>query len=170
MAGALAYAHRLGIVHRDIKPENILLSDGNALVADFGIAKAISASRDGESESDARRSSTLTAAGTSLGTPMYMAPEQAVGGVVDHRADLYALGVVGYEMLAGRAPFEGRSRAAAPRCPCDPDPRADSAMPRQRASRHWARLVMQLLEKNPADRPAVGRRGAAAARRRCRMR
>ena len=152
VAGALAYAHRLGIVHRDIKPENILLSDGNALVADFGIAKAISASRDGESESDARRSSTLTAAGTSLGTPMYMAPEQAVGGTVDHRADLYAVGVVGYEMLAGRAPFEGRSpqqlMAAHATQPPEPIARFRTSVPAALGG-----LVMQLLEKNPADRP-----------------
>jgi serine/threonine-protein kinase len=108
VASALAYAHRLAVVHRDVKPANILLSDGGAVVADFGIAKAIHASREAAGD-DARRPSTLTAAGTSLGTPAYMAPEQAAGDAVDHRADLYALGVVLYEMLAGRPPFEGRS-------------------------------------------------------------
>jgi eukaryotic-like serine/threonine-protein kinase len=149
-AGALAYAHRTGIVHRDIKPENILLSDGSALVADFGIAKAISASL--ASEGDAEAPATLTATGMSLGTPVYMAPEQAVGGVVDHRADLYALGVVAYEMLAGQAPFEGRTaqQLLAAHATQAPEPIA-----RRRASVPPALggLVMQLLEKNPADRP-----------------
>ena len=151
VASALAYAHRSTIVHRDIKPENILMSDGGAVVADFGIAKAISASRDG-AEGDAPRPSTLTATGFSLGTPVYMAPEQAVGGTVDHRADLYALGVVAYEMLAGRAPFEGRSpqqlmAAHATQLP-EPIARYRSSVPSRLAA-----LVMQLLEKNPADRP-----------------
>jgi serine/threonine protein kinase/Tol biopolymer transport system component len=149
VAGALGYAHRLGIVHRDVKPENILLSDGGAVVADFGIAKAISASLD---DGDTRRSSTLTATGTSLGTPVYMAPEQAVGGAVDHRADLYALGVVGYEILAGQAPFEGRTaqQLLAAHATQAPEPVA-----RRRASvpPSLGALIMQLLEKNPADRP-----------------
>jgi eukaryotic-like serine/threonine-protein kinase len=152
VAGALAYAHRTGVVHRDVKPENILLSDGGAVVADFGIAKAISASREGDGDGDARRSSTLTAAGTSLGTPAYMAPEQATGDVVDHRADLYALGVVGYEMLAGWAPFEGRTaqQLLAAHATETPEPIA-----RRRASvpPRLGALIMRLLEKNPADRP-----------------
>ena len=152
IASALAYAHRAGIVHRDIKPENILLSDGGAVVADFGIAKAIRASREGFAEEDLRRSSTLTAAGTSLGTPAYMAPEQGAGDPVDHRADLYALGVVTYEMLAGRAPFDGRAarQMMAAHATESPDP-----LVRRRASvpSHLGALVMQLLEKNPPDRP-----------------
>jgi serine/threonine-protein kinase len=149
-AGALAYAHRQGIVHRDIKPENILLSDGSALVTDFGIAKAISASL--ASDGDSATPTTLTATGISLGTPVYMAPEQAVGGAVDHRADLYALGVVAYEMLAGQAPFEGRTAqqllaAHATQTP-EPVERRRASVPPVLGS-----LVMQLLEKNPADRP-----------------
>src|SRR5829696_9699457 len=107
-ASALAYAHAQGIVHRDIKPENILLSHGGAVVADFGIAKAISASIEADGADGVHRS-TLTAAGTSLGTPAYMSPEQASGDIVDHRSDLYALGVVAYELLAGRPPFQGRN-------------------------------------------------------------
>jgi serine/threonine-protein kinase len=157
VADALAYAHAQGVVHRDIKPENILLSHGgSAVVADFGIAKAISASRDAarleEGDANVRRSSTLTAAGTSLGTPTYMAPEQAVGGTVDHRADLYALGVVAYELLAGRPPFDGRGaqQLLAAHAIETPEPivRRRPTVPSALAS-----LVMRLLEKNPADRP-----------------
>jgi eukaryotic-like serine/threonine-protein kinase len=101
---ALAYAHKHGVVHRDIKPENILLSEGAAVVTDFGIAKALSASR----EEGRISGGTLTQAGTSLGTPAYMAPEQVAGDPnVDHRADIYALGCVAYELLAGHPPFHG---------------------------------------------------------------
>src|SRR5215213_4944660 len=151
-ASALAYAHAQGVVHRDIKPENILLSHGGAVVADFGIAKAISASIAVDGDDGTRRSSTLTAAGTSLGTPAYMAPEQAAGDVVDHRADLYALGVVVYEMLCGRAPFEGRTaqQLLAAHATQAPEP-----VERRRASvpHALAALTMRLLEKHPADRP-----------------
>src|SRR3954464_14165200 len=104
VVGALAYAHGTGIVHRDVKPENILLSHGGAVVADFGIAKAISASRESGGDGPDRGSSRLTEVGTSLGGPAYMSPEQAVAGAVEHRADLYALGVVGNEMLRGQPP------------------------------------------------------------------
>ncbi|HEY7635325.1 MAG TPA: serine/threonine-protein kinase, partial [Gemmatimonadales bacterium] len=97
VAQALEYAHREGVVHRDIKPENVLLSEGQALVADFGVARALGAA--GEEA--------LTGTGMALGTPAYMAPEQASAGQVDARTDVYALGCVLYEMLAGEPPFTG---------------------------------------------------------------
>ena len=152
VAGALAYAHRQRVVHRDVKPENILLAEGGAVVTDFGIAKAIAAARDGDDEQAVRRSATLTSAGTSLGTPAYMAPEQGAGDAVDHRADLYALGVVAYEMLAGAPPFRGRTAqqlfaAHAAQLP-DAIERHRPATPPALAT-----LVMCLLEKQPADRP-----------------
>jgi serine/threonine-protein kinase len=152
VSSALAYAHRAGIVHRDVKPENILLSHGGAVVADFGIAKAISASRAADGDDAERRSITLTSAGTSLGTPAYMAPEQAAGDAVDHRTDLYALGVVAYEMLAGRPPFEGRNarQLLAAHATEVPDPIATR---RPAVTQALGALVMQLLEKHPADRP-----------------
>ena len=150
-ASALAYAHAQGIVHRDIKPENILLSHGGAVVADFGIAKAISASIEADGADGVHRS-TLTAAGTSLGTPAYMSPEQASGDIVDHRSDLYALGVVAYELLAGRPPFEGRNAqqllsAHATQTP-EPIHRRRATVPEALGT-----LTMRLLEKHPADRP-----------------
>ena len=107
LLSALSYAHRRGVVHRDMKPENILLSEHDALVADFGIAKALNASKIGTS------SAVLTVAGMAMGTPAYMSPEQAAADPdVDERADLYAIGVIAYEMLAGTHPFRGRTSRA----------------------------------------------------------
>ena len=98
VAGALSYAHARGVVHRDVKPENIFIEDGTgrALLADFGIAR-----------SDEHESMTLT--GTALGTPFYMSPEQVEGGTLDGRSDLYSLGLVAWEMLTGRRPWDGES-------------------------------------------------------------
>lgn len=99
VAAALDYAHARQIVHRDIKPENILFRDGRAVVADFGVARALD-----RSATDA----TLSSSGISLGTPRYMSPEQGIDGrSVDHRSDIYALGCVTYEMLTGEPPFDG---------------------------------------------------------------
>jgi hypothetical protein len=96
---ALAFAHRLGVIHRDIKPENILLEAGHAVMADFGISKAL------------RESGTMTSVGTAVGTPAYMAPEQATGDpTTDHRADLYSVGVLAFEMLTGAPPFTGSAQ------------------------------------------------------------
>ncbi len=97
VAFALDHAHREGVVHRDLKPENILLSEGQALVADFGVAKALTADPEAQ----------LTETGMAVGTPAYMSPEQGSGGQVDARSDIYALGCVLYEMLAGEPPFTG---------------------------------------------------------------
>ena len=142
---ALAYAHRNGVVHRDIKPDNVLLSEGHALVTDFGVAKAVSASSgDG--------GSSLTSLGVALGTPAYMAPEQAAADPhVDHRADIYAVGVLAYEMLCGRPPFTAPTPQAllAAHITQTPDPvsRYRPAVPAQLNA-----LVMRCLEKRAADR------------------
>jgi len=104
VAGALAYAHSHGIVHRDIKPENIMLSGGTAVVADFGIARAVSAAGD---------AGHLTQTGTVMGTPAYMSPEQATGSEdIDGRSDQYSLACVVYEMLVGEPPFTGSTAQA----------------------------------------------------------
>jgi serine/threonine-protein kinase len=148
VAKALAYAHRQGVVHRDIKPENVLLHEGTAVVTDFGIAKAISASK------TQAPGGTLTQVGTSLGTPAYMAPEQAAGGEVDHRADLYAWGVMAYELLAGAHPFAGKASPQAMivahfvEMPAALDARAPHA------PAGAAAIVMQCLAKEPEARPA----------------
>jgi len=103
IADALAFAHGKGVIHRDIKPENILLEGKHAVLADFGIARALIKATTGDR---------LTVTGTSVGTPGYMAPEQVSGDHVDARADLYSLAIVGYEMLSGRPPFTGSSAQA----------------------------------------------------------
>jgi TolB-like protein/Flp pilus assembly protein TadD len=162
VASALSYAHRRGVVHRDIKPANILLAEGHAVVADFGIARAVhkarelpppTADHDVVSPSEDSGSDTLTQEGTSPGTPAYMAPEQGrAGAVVDYRADLYALGVVAYEALAGDHPFGARSvrsliAAHGSETPADLAARCPDAPPA------FAALVMRLLAKDPAERP-----------------
>jgi serine/threonine-protein kinase len=162
VASALAYAHRRGIVHRDIKPANILIEDGHAVVADFGIARAVSRAREPREAGAPRHASadapgdetgTLTGAGTALGTPAYMAPEQARGdAVVDHRADLYALGVVAYEALAGTHPFGRRTPAELVAAHRDESPPSLDAR-RPDVPPAFAALVMRCLEKDPAARP-----------------
>ena len=144
VADALAYAHARGVVHRDIKPDNVLLTGHHAVVADFGVAKAVS---------QAKTESGLTSVGVALGTPAYMAPEQAAGDPnIDYRADIYAFGAMAYEMLTGRAPFAGlaphqmlAAHVTEPVVPVtDRRPTLPPAL---------AHLVMACLEKNPADRP-----------------
>lgn len=146
VARALNYAHGVGVVHRDIKPDNVLLSHGTAVVTDFGIAKALSASRLGTG-------SELTQSGTSLGSPAYMAPEQVAGDPdTDHRADLYAFGCLAYELLAGEPPFTGPSsqRVLAAHLTAKPQPIAGR---RSGVPAGLAALIMQCLEKDPAARP-----------------
>ncbi|MGH7678513.1 MAG: protein kinase domain-containing protein [Gemmatimonadaceae bacterium] len=149
IAGALAYAHRHGLVHRDIKPDNVLFSDGTAVVTDFGIAKAITAAK---THGDAR-GSTLTQLGTSLGTPAYMSPEQVTADpAVDHRADIYALGCVAFELLTGRPPFVGRGAQSLMAAHSNELPE-DVVRLRPTTPPALAALVMQCLAKRPADRP-----------------
>ncbi len=149
MASGLAAAHARGLIHRDIKPANIWLEapTGRVKILDFGLAKAADADGDADSETH------LTASGAIVGTPAYMAPEQASGHAVDGRADLFSLGCVLYELLSGKRAFSGPNTMSilmslANHTPPAPDklsPQCPAAM---------SRLVMQLLEKDPGKRPA----------------
>jgi eukaryotic-like serine/threonine-protein kinase len=147
---ALAYAHARGVVHRDVKPDNVMISGRHALVVDFGVAKAVSVAKQVQPLGGTSHDS-LTQIGTSIGTPAYMAPEQAAGDPdVDHRADIYAAGVVAYEMLAGRTPFTGPPQLVlAAQISGTPEPITVSAPHTPPAI---AALVMRCLEKDPGAR------------------
>jgi len=152
VADALSYAHNHGVVHRDIKPGNILLSGGHAVVADFGIARALAAAEQRD----------VTETGVSLGTPAYMSPEQASdGGHVDGRSDLYSLGCVVYEMLAGESPFPGpSSQAVLARHLVDPVPSVRAVNPA--VSEVVGAAVTRALAKRPAERFATAAEFAGA--------
>jgi eukaryotic-like serine/threonine-protein kinase len=150
VARALAFAHGRGIIHRDIKPDNVMLSAGAALVADFGVAKALSASR---TTGPRPVSPTITGVGMSPGTPAYMAPEQAAADPkTDHRADIYSLGIVAYEMLAGTPPFHGRSPQMLLAAQLSEKP-APLSTRRYDVPKLLSDLINQCLEKDPARRP-----------------
>jgi serine/threonine-protein kinase len=141
---ALEYAHARGVIHRDIKPGNILRQGTHALVTDFGVAKALNASRP---------VSGITSAGMAIGTPAYMAPEQLAGDpAADHRIDIYAVGLLAYELLTGDQPFAGPSPAAtmAAQLTRVPDPlyKICPDVPQPLSA-----IIMQCLAKDPKDRP-----------------
>ena len=143
VADALAFAHSHGVVHRDIKPDNVMLTGGHAIVADFGVAKAVS---------EATGRDKLTTAGVALGTPAYMAPEQATADPhVDHRADIYALGAMAYELLSGRTPFLGHTPQAVLAAHVTEEA-APVSKYRDQVSVEIESVVMKCLAKKPADR------------------
>jgi serine/threonine-protein kinase len=157
VARALVYAHERGVMHRDIKPENVLLSGDSAVVTDFGIAKAIASARQPAAGGKPGLESTVTLAGTAVGTPAYMAPEQISGDPgIDHRADLYSFGCLAYELFSGRTPFESQTlqglfaahlaEAPVPLHELNPDvPPAVEA------------ISMRCLAKEPSQRPQAAR-------------
>jgi Tol biopolymer transport system component/tRNA A-37 threonylcarbamoyl transferase component Bud32 len=154
VSSALDYAHRHGVIHRDIKPENILLHDGQALVADFGIALAVSSAG----------GSRMTETGMSLGTPHYMSPEQAMGErAITARSDIYALGCVTYEMLTGDPPFTGSTAQAIVAKMMTEKPIAPSRV-RDTVPAAVEDAVLTALAKLPADRFASAAEFAAALR------
>jgi eukaryotic-like serine/threonine-protein kinase len=143
VAEALAYAHEEGVVHRDVKPDNVLVSGAHALVMDFGVATAV-----GAATGEAR----LTSVGLAVGSPAYMAPEQAAGDTgLDHRADIYALGVLAYELLAGRPPFADLTAQAVLGAHISEAP-VPLSEHRTSVPPALEELVMRCLAKDPAER------------------
>src|SRR5690606_5025611 len=144
----LAYAHERGVIHRDIKPANILLSDANAHVADFGVARAMDPGTD---------PGAITLSGIQIGTPAYMSPEQAASDPsLDGRSDIYSLGCVLYEMLAGRPPFDGsKPGSVIARHALDPVPPIRTVRPS--VSPALEQVTMTALAKEPSRRYANAR-------------
>jgi serine/threonine-protein kinase len=141
MGEALAYAHKRGVIHRDFKPANVILtSEGTAKITDFGLAKLA-------------RSSIHTQAGSIMGTPAYMSPEQALGKGVDSRSDIYAFGVTLYRMLSGRLPFEGDVESImAQKLSAEPTqiPDLDERIP-ERIRQIVIQMLIKKLDKRPAS-------------------
>src|SRR4051812_2463304 len=141
---ALAYAHERGVIHRDIKPANVLRSGSHAVVTDFGVAKAISASLPAVG---------MTTSGVAIGTPAYMAPEQLAGDVnADHRMDIYAVGLLAYELFTGGSPFAESSPAATMAAQLTRDPPELSRI-RNDVSPAVSQLIARCLAKDPSKRP-----------------
>jgi serine/threonine-protein kinase len=154
VAQALSYAHSLGVVHRDIKPENIMFMSGNAVVADFGVARALTATS----------AAPITPTGVAVGTPSYMSPEQASGNaVVDGRADIYGIGCVLYEMLAGTVPFHGPTpQVVMARHSIDAVPPIRTVRPT--VTDALEQVILKALAKTPADRYSTAHHLAEALR------
>jgi eukaryotic-like serine/threonine-protein kinase len=142
VADALAHAHALGIVHRDVKPDNVLMSGRHAFLADFGVARAVAA--------HVAEDQTVTGTGMMVGTPAYMAPEQATGGAVDCRSDIYAFGVMAYELLAGAPPFCGSRQDIVTAQLTKPPAPLDTR--RAETPAELASAIMRCLHKKPDDR------------------
>ncbi|HEY9245088.1 MAG TPA: serine/threonine-protein kinase, partial [Streptosporangiaceae bacterium] len=148
VAAGLAAAHAAGLVHRDIKPANLLVApDGQVKITDFGIAHAAGSAQ-------------LTRTGTMVGTPSYLAPERAAGASATAASDLYSLGVVAYECLAGQPPFQGTPMEVVAACQRAPVPPLPAAVPAEVAA-----LVMELTARDPAARPASASQVATRASR-----
>ena len=151
ICNGLDHAHATGLVHRDLKPDNVIVENGTTpRIVDFGIAFL----RDPDATDDGGR---LTASGVMMGTPAYMAPEQARGGDIDHRVDLFALGVIVYEMLAGRTPFTGTAMEVAIQNMDSDPPRIAGADPLLEA------LARHLMARDPDARPATAHAAAELA-------
>jgi eukaryotic-like serine/threonine-protein kinase len=154
LADALAAAHDRGIVHRDLKPANVMIaSDGRVKVLDFGLAKEL---READPAGATLTSSPHTEIGVVMGTPAYMSPEQVVGGAVDHRTDIFSLGILLYEMVTGRRPFQGRSSAETTSAILRDTPAAVTEV-RADVPGDLARVIRRCLEKDPRHRIQTAR-------------